>query len=192
MAHPLGPEGAVCGRARGDLRFADDATVSPEHARFTIRGDAVFVEDLKSLNGTFVRLRVPRPLASGDDIRLGRQLLRVEAIHRPAEGTGVRPWGSVDAGHRARLIQLLDGGGTGEVFPLRNGDNTIGREAGQVCFPSDRYVSARHARIDVAETGMVLSDLGSSNGTFVRIPGPAQVVAGDQILIGMRLLRLEG
>ncbi len=191
-AHPLGNEGLVCGRIRGELRFADDPTISPEHARFTIRGEAVFVEDLGSLNGTFIRVRAPRPLASGDDIRLGRQLLRVEAIQRLAEGAGARPWGSVDAGHGARIMQLLDGGGTGEVFLLRRGDNAIGREAGQVCFPSDRYVSARHARIDISETGMVLTDLGSSNGTFVRIPGPEQVVSGDQVLIGMRLLRIEG
>jgi pSer/pThr/pTyr-binding forkhead associated (FHA) protein len=88
-------------------------------------------------------------------------------------------------------MQLLDGGGSGEVFLLRRGDNAIGREAGQVCFPSDRYVSARHARVDISETGMVLTDLGSSNGTFVRIPGPEQVVSGDQVLIGMRLLRIE-
>ena len=181
----------VCGRTGGELRFTDDATISPEHARFTIRGEAAFVEDVGSLNGTFVRVRAPRSLASGDDIRLGRQLLRVEAIRRAVEGTGARPWGSVDVGYRARLMQLLDGGGIGDVFLLEHGDNTIGREMGQICFPSDRYVSARHARIDTSETGMVLVDLGSSNGTFVRIPGPARVMAGDQILIGMRLLRIE-
>lgn len=191
-AHALGPEGTVCGRTQGQLRFADDGTVSPEHARFTIRGEAVFVEDGGSLNGTFLRVRAPRPLASGDEVRLGRQLLRVDAMPRSVEGgAGARPWGSADPGYYARLTQLLDGGGSGEVFPLRRGENAIGREAGQVCFPTDRYVSARHARIDVSDTGMVLTDVGSSNGTFVRINGPTQVVPGDQILIGMRLLRVD-
>jgi pSer/pThr/pTyr-binding forkhead associated (FHA) protein len=190
-AHALGSEGAVCGRMQGQLRFADDATVSPEHARFTILGEAVVVEDLGSVNGTFLRVRSPRPLASGDEVRLGRQLLRVETISRPVEGSA-RPWGSADTGYRARLTQLLEGGGAGEVFPLRQGENAIGREVGQVCFPSDRYVSARHARIDVSDTGMVLTDVGSSNGTFVRITVPTQVVAGDQVLLGMRLLRVDG
>lgn len=182
----------MCGRTLGELKFSDDATVSPEHARFTIRGEGVFVEDLGSLNGTFLRVRAPRPIASGDEVRLGRQLLRVEAVPRPPEGGGgARPWGSPDVGHRARLTQLLEGGGTGEVFPLRRGENAIGREVGQVCFPSDRYVSARHARIDVSDTGMLLTDVGSSNGTFVRIGGATQVAAGDQVLIGMRLLRVD-
>jgi len=189
--HPIGLAGALCGRSSGDLRFADDPTVSPEHARFTLRGDALFVEDLGSTNGTFVRLRAPRSLAAGDEIRLGRQVLRVEAIPRPVEGAGARPWGSADPGYRARLTQVLEGGGAGEVFPLRRGENAIGREVGQVCFPSDRYVSARHARIDISDAGLVLSDLASSNGTFVRIAGSAQVIAGDQVLVGMQLLRIE-
>jgi pSer/pThr/pTyr-binding forkhead associated (FHA) protein len=192
-AHALGPEGVVCGRTQGDLRLPDDTTVSPEHARFTIRGEGVFVEDLGSLNGTFLRLRAPRPIASGDEVRLGRQILRVEALPRPVEGGGgARPWGSPDPGYPARLTQLLEGGGAGEVFPLKRGENAIGREVGQVCFPADRYVSARHARIEVTDTGMLLTDVGSSNGTFVRVNGPTQVQVGDQILIGMRLLRVDG
>ncbi len=189
--HLVGLAGALCGRSSGDLSFADDPTVSPEHARFTLRGAALFVEDLGSTNGTFVRLRAPRSLAAGDEIRLGRQVLRVEPIPRPVEGAGARPWGSADPGYRARLTQILEGGGAGEVFPLRRGENAIGREVGQVCFPADRYVSARHARIDVSDAGLVLSDLGSSNGTFVRIAGSAQVIAGDQVLVGMQLLRIE-
>jgi pSer/pThr/pTyr-binding forkhead associated (FHA) protein len=189
VVHALGPEGALCGRTRGQLRFEDDTTVSPEHARFALRADGVVVEDLGSANGTFLRVRATTPLAHGDEIRLGRQLLRVEPMPQGAAGT--KPWGSADPGYRARLMQLLDGGGMGEVFPLLAGENAIGREIGQVCFPSDRYVSARHARIDVSATGMTLSDLGSSNGTFLRLKAPAPVGPGDQVLIGMQLVRVE-
>ncbi|MFL5264325.1 MAG: FHA domain-containing protein [Anaeromyxobacteraceae bacterium] len=190
-AHPLGPAPLVCGRGAGHLRFDDDATVDPEHARFTARDGAAWVEDLGTVNGTFVRLRGPRPLSSGDELRLGRQLLRLDAMPRPPDGEGARPWGSADPGYRARLSQLLEGGGTGEVFPLRDGENTVGRELAHVAFPGDRYVSARHARIDVGEAAIVVADLGSSNGTFVRIIAPTRVAAGDQVLIGMQLVRLE-
>ena len=190
VAHVLGPEGVSCGRSGGELRFSGDPTISPEHARFSLLGEQPHVEDLGSANGTFIRLRAPRPLGIGDEIRLGRQLLRVEPMPSPAEGLS-RPWGSPSLPYRARLIQLLEGGGTGEIFPLRDGENAIGREAGSICFPGDRYVSARHARIDVTATGMVLFDLGSSNGTFVRVTERAPITAGDQILIGMQLLRVE-
>lgn len=187
----LGRGPVLCGRARGQVVFADDATVSPEHARFTPGPEGPVVEDLGSLNGTFLRLRGPRTLAAGDELRLGRQLLRLEPVPRPPHANGTRPWGSPDAGCRARLVQLLDGGGTGEVFPLRRGENAVGRDVGHVAFPADRYVSARHARIDVNDGAIVLSDLGSSNGTFVRIGGATPIGPGDQLLIGMQLVRVE-
>jgi pSer/pThr/pTyr-binding forkhead associated (FHA) protein len=190
--HALGAAALVCGRVRGEIRFADDATVSPEHARFSARGGTAVVEDLRSLNGTFVRLRGPRALSSGDEVRLGRQLLRVEPLPHAVEGTGARPWGSADPGYRVRLVQVLEGGGVGEVFPLADGESVVGREAGDVTFPSDRYVSARHARLEVTPTGVMLTDVGSSNGTFVRAVGPTPIGPGDQVLIGMQLLRIEG
>lgn len=188
-AQPL-QGGVICGRTEGQLLFPDDPTVSPRHARFTPRGEGALLEDLGSLNGTFLRLRAPRPLAPGDELRLGRQVLRLEPLARPSEGAA-RPWGSPDPGYRARLVQLLDGGGAGETFPLRPGENPLGREAGSITFPSDRYVSARHARLDVLETGVVVVDVGSSNGTFIRITGPVTVAAGDQVLVGMQLVRVE-
>jgi len=182
-----------CGRTQGEVLFPDDATVSPRHCRFLARDDGVQVEDLGSVNGTFLRLRQPRALTPGDEFRVGRQLLRLEPIPRPPPGEGgTRPWGSLDPGYRARLTQLLEGGGAGEVLPLRLGENTLGREVGHVCFPGDRYVSARHARLDVTETSVLLTDVGSSNGTFVRIGQPTRIGPGDQVLVGMQLLRVEG
>jgi pSer/pThr/pTyr-binding forkhead associated (FHA) protein len=69
--------------------------------------------------------------------------------------------------------------------------NVLGRDIGDVSFPTDRSVSARHARITVEEDRAVLEDLGSSNGTFVRLGGPATVRAGDQLLVGGQLLCIE-
>ncbi len=190
---PLDREETTCGRTEGQILLADDPTVSPRHARFTRRGPAVTVEDLGSVNGTYVRLKGPHPLGVGEELRLGRQLLRLEPLPRPAspEERGVRPWGGPDVGARLRLTQLLDGGGLGEIFPLRPGENTVGREAGDVTFPGDRYVSARHARLLVAEGGVTLTDLGSSNGTFVKVLGPVELAPGDQLLVGTQLLRLD-
>ena len=86
---------------------------------------------------------------------------------------------------------MLEGGGLGEVIPLRAGANGLGRESVDVSFPGDRYVSGRHARIDVGEAAVTLTDLGSSNGTFLRVNGPTEIAAGDQVLVGMQLLRIE-
>ena len=184
---------ALCGRTEGTIRLADDPTVSPRHARFTKAGGHLRVEDLGSVNGTFLRLRGPRRVSVGEEIRVGRQLLRIEPLARPAQPDtrGVHAWGTRDPGWVLRLSQLLEDGGLGEVFPLREGENLVGREAGEVTFPSDRYVSARHARLDVQGGEITLSDAGSSNGTFVKIAGRTDLVPGDQILVGGQLLRVD-
>jgi pSer/pThr/pTyr-binding forkhead associated (FHA) protein len=184
---------ALCGRTEGDLLLPDDPTVSPRHARFTVASGILRVEDLGSVNGTFLRLREPRRLALGDELRVGRQLLRLEPLPRPAHADdgGARPWGTKDPGARFRLSQLLEGGGLGEIFPLREGENLLGREAGEVTFPGDRYVSARHARIEVEGAAVTLADAGSSNGTYVKIGGATELSIGDQLLVGAQLLRVE-
>ena len=184
---------AICGRAEGEVRLADDPTVSPRHARFTVAGGVLRVEDLGSVNGTFLRLKEPRRISIGEELRVGRQLLRLEPLPRPAPPGehDPRAWGTKDPGYRFRLSQLLEGGGLGEIFPLRDGENLVGRDAGEVTFPADRYVSARHARIEVKGGEVVLADTGSSNGTYVKLAGAADLAIGDQLLVGAQLLKVE-
>jgi hypothetical protein len=190
----LDKDEVVCGRTEGEVRLADDPTVSPRHARFVQSNGVLRVEDLGSVNGTFVRLKEPRRIGLGEEMRVGRQLLRLEPLPRPPhpDERGVSPWGTPDPGYRLRLSQLLEGGGLGEIFPLKEGENLVGRDAGEVTFPSDRYVSARHARIEVTGGEVVLSDVGSSNGTFAKISGQIELAPGDQLLVGGQLLRVDG
>ena len=190
---PLEQEETTCGRLEGAVRLADDPTVSPRHARFTRQGASLQVQDLGSVNGTYLRLKGSHRLSVGEEIRLGRQLLRLEPLPRPdrPDERGVKSWGAPDAGCTLRLAQLLEGGGLGEIFPLRPGENAVGREAGDVTFPGDRYVSARHARLEVTPDGVTLTDLGSSNGTFVKVLGPVELSPGDQLLVGTQLLRVD-
>ena len=130
-AFPLLDVESVCGRLEGVLRLPDDATVSPRHARFTVHGEGVMVEDLGSVNGTFVRIRAPQRLEPGEELRLGRQLLRIEPLPRPAQGrNGSHTWGACNPGCRLRLTQLLEGGGQGRSTPCTRGRTSwVGRSA---------------------------------------------------------------
>jgi DNA-binding winged helix-turn-helix (wHTH) protein len=70
---------------------------------------------------------------------------------------------------------------------LRRGENVIGRDDAAALWIDDDLVSRRHARIVVDETGAVLEDLGSKNGTLLRgerIRSPARLVDEDLITIG--------
>ena len=59
-----------------------DKGVSRRHAKITQRGREVFIEDLGSMNGTFVNRKkltpyLPEALRNGDQLQLGKLMLRV-------------------------------------------------------------------------------------------------------------------
>ncbi len=52
-------------------------------------------------------------------------------------------------------------------------------------------MSSKHALITVAEGALAVKDLGSANGTFVRISGSSSVSSGDLLLVGEQILRVD-
>jgi DNA-binding winged helix-turn-helix (wHTH) protein len=70
---------------------------------------------------------------------------------------------------------------------LAPGENLIGRDPQCPVWIDAPGVSRRHARISVRAEGIVLEDLGSTNGTFVgrkKLSGPHQLADGDTIAFG--------
>jgi pSer/pThr/pTyr-binding forkhead associated (FHA) protein len=68
----------VLGREEGDIVYRDDEFLSRRHAALKWQGGQCMLEDLKSSNGTFIRLRGPQPLENGDTLRMGDQMFRIE------------------------------------------------------------------------------------------------------------------
>ncbi|AGC46037.1 FHA domain-containing protein [Myxococcus stipitatus DSM 14675] len=194
-----GPESVVrmlrdtltCGQ-QGEIPLPDDPFIMPVQMRFFFSGSRLAVEDVGGANGVFVRLRQEREVSPGGELRLGRQRLVLEPIPTATQGPGgTQVWGSPDPGYRLRLIQILEGGLRGAAYPLREGDNLLGREQGDLTFPTDGFVSGRHAVLQVRQDRLTVRDVGSSNGTFIRLAGPTFVDNGDHYLIGRQLLRVE-
>jgi FHA domain len=188
---PMRGEVMTVGTA-GDLTLPDDPFVAPVQVRFFFSGGRLAVEDAGGGNGVFARLRAERELPVGGELRLGRQRLLLELVPLPVAGAdGALSWGSPDPGYRLRIVQLLDGGIRGAAFPLREGDNLLGRETGDIAFPTDGFVSGRHAVLKARGERLVVRDVGSSNGTFLRLTNAVFVDSGDQFLIGRELVRVE-
>lgn len=190
-AHPLHEGENLIGRGQGPL-FDGDLYLSPRHAEFILGPNGAVVRDLRSLNGVFVKLTAEEPLHSSDIFRIGQELLRFDVIAPPVpldDGTEVA--GTPNPGFWGRLSVIVGRDVDGSAFPLFGDSIVLGRERGDILFPEDGYVSGTHARISLRDGEVFLADLGSSNGTFLRIRGERAVPTGAYILMGQQLFRAE-
>src|SRR3954466_4627776 len=69
------------------LHLDEDGQVSRRHARFSLQGSDVVVEDLGSTNGTYVNeqpISSPRMLRAGDKVRVGLTVLELRTRQQVA------------------------------------------------------------------------------------------------------------
>jgi pSer/pThr/pTyr-binding forkhead associated (FHA) protein len=184
------------GRTEGDLLF-EDPHLAPRHARIVASLTGRVLTPLEARNGIYVRVRGAIDLQDGDFILLGKQVLHFEIVPeternaRPAIEHGVVVFGTPVRPPWARLRQVTPAGVARDVYHLARPEVVLGRESGDVIFSDDEFMSRRHAQIVYRNGRGHLEDLGSSNGTFLRLRGPHGLASGDLIRLGDELLRFE-
>jgi len=196
---PVGADEVAVGRSEGAMTFPSDPSLAPRHASFFFRDGRAHVRDDGSPGGTFLKLRgLTVPLRPGDAFAVGDRLLRFggplpAAGHAAPDGT--RRLGSPRPTGQAVLVEeRLAGGITGRVW-LRAGPSvTLGRAGCSVNLGDDPFLSQAHAEIVLEGDGTArLRDLGSANGTFVRIPprSERELRDGDLVRMGRQVLRVS-
>jgi hypothetical protein len=93
-----------------------------------------------------------------------------------------------------RSLVVLEGPLAGTVIPLGAADVTIGRAPDSTLVLDDDYASNQHSRVTLTNGTWVVSDLGSTNGTWVdrtRITGPTPLAVGQQLKVGRTVLELR-
>src|SRR6266851_2224248 len=189
----------VLGRSRECDIQVEDANVSRRHAElrqegagYLIVAGTTYQTVLLALKVAFLVLlylfiwRIVR--TAGRDLRLPQESF----IMRPALAGGAigRP---VNPG---RLVvvhsEILS---VGEEFELDSTALTVGRGGrNDVSIEGDEFASARHVRVEPRRDGVWVSDLGSTNGTFVngvRVDRARKLVPGDVVRVGETELRFE-
>ena len=213
---PLSGGELVLGReAEGPGNLGEDAELSRRHARVTVSGGRLAIEDLGSTNGTLVNGREideRTTLHPGDTVELGTTTLKVTGgAAAPAEEaepddevaaadvTAVRavPGRTAAAAPPSgepgqAWLRVVAGNAVGTTISLTEEPFTMGRaEEGAGGLAGDPELSRRHARVSRVDGRIVIEDLGSTNGTFVnglRIPAPTVIEAGDVVWIGTTTL----
>jgi pSer/pThr/pTyr-binding forkhead associated (FHA) protein len=146
--------------------------------------------------------RSEQPLGDQELFLVGQQVLRFEVVRHAEEAFGAASengtllFGTPAAPRYARLSQRTVEGVTRDIFHLRRAETVIGRESGDIVFTDDPFLSRRHAVLRMHAAGgqkrrFTLTDLGSSNGTFLRIQNEILLRHGHHFRIGQQLLRFD-
>jgi pSer/pThr/pTyr-binding forkhead associated (FHA) protein/thioredoxin reductase/NAD-dependent dihydropyrimidine dehydrogenase PreA subunit len=181
------------GRASDNLLDLDDAEVSAYHAVIRCTPLGFVLEDLGSTNGCLVNGTKTKhhALSDGDELAIGRSRLRfmideLEEVSRFGES----PKGAEAFG---RLV-VVGGPAAGRSLPLGAGQVVLGRRDDATLQISDEQVSSIHCAVTRVDDGFVLTDLKSSNGTFLngtRLATGTVLKPGDLIAIGTTVVEFK-
>jgi len=173
---PISKDQVSIGRTATDIACPEDVYMSDLHALLTRSGDAYMLEDRGSSSGVWLRVRDPNGvlLAQNDVLWIGSQLFIVDR-------TGVQ-W----------ALRHLDAEGLYQSsHPLPEKGVILGRTAEYAPAPGDRSISKRHAQF-LPENGSVrVFDLGSTNGTYLKLGAPRPLANGDEFRLASKKFRFE-
>ena len=133
--------------------------ISQRHALLTVDEDELLITNLDNDSGTSVdgaQITEPTPLHVASRVQIGGQVLEVAAFRRDASVLGVS-------------FEVVEGPDVGQVHWVYFKEMTVGRSAAaQIKFPdSTGTLSRLHARFNLKNGEVYLTDLGSKNGTYV-------------------------
>ena len=93
---------------------------------------------------------------------------------------------------RARRLVVVEGPDVGREFEIA-GVLTIGRDRSVGLVLADQEISRRHASVSAEGDGIVVEDLGSTNGTYVngeQISEKRMLTVGEKVRLGNSVLQL--
>jgi hypothetical protein len=189
---PKGTE-AVIGSA-GTIVLPGERFCHPREGVMRYRDGRLWLHDYEAGNGVFLRIKAPVELGVGDEFVVGDQLLRIERMTTPQDGPDPGPtyfYSSPKWLSSFRVVQIFEGGALGACVLARGTTLQIGSSQGDFVFPSDPLVSDQHCLIEETAGAILLTDLGSRTGVFVRIKGEQELVDHDELLVGRTRLTVE-
>lgn len=125
------------------------------HAELSYLEDSYFISDLGSRHGTFLKIKDKQLLTAGMVIEMGSYLFTVLEVG----GT---------------VLRLLYGCGDQQPkdiavdFGLKS-SFTIGRKSTADLYLEDQHLSGIHARLSTLHRQIIVEDMSSTNGTWIRL-----------------------
>ena len=190
------------GRKTTNHIILDEKNVSREHAQILLKEDQYFIQDMGSTGGTKVNGEAvtEKDIHTGDCIEIGDFKLHFNSgipeddrtIYDADDHTVLEDGTEMDEDRTlfyeepvAKLIVDQSDSLEGE-FTLEEEETVLGRDEEADITIDDKRISRQHCKISLNDAVYTLTDLGSSNGTFVngqRIT-EKELADGDKIQVG--------
>jgi len=185
----------IIGQNSGDIVFANDVRMAPQHALLTADTGQLCVEDLSD-RGIFVRLVATHTLQSRDIILVGTQMMKFlersdEVAAAAYTGTALTNLAAALDAPPAEFIGIRpDGSETGARYPIQQEEVTFGRSGTTFAFEKDEFMSRTHCKVYHRGENFFIEDC-SRNGTYLKVQGKAPVPPGSSLIVGSQLFRVS-
>lgn len=179
---------------KGGVALEGERFSHPEEAVLSVRKGRLVLEDLDGGNGVFFRIKGSVELELGDEFIVGDQLLRIEKNPVADDGPDPDPtyfYSSPKWPSSFRVVQQFEGGALGACAVARGNALQVGSAIGDLVFPDDPLVSEQHCLVEEHAGMVLLTDLASRTGVFVRVRGEQVLTSGDELLVGRTRLVVE-
>ncbi|MEW6268455.1 MAG: FAD-dependent oxidoreductase, partial [Thermodesulfobacteriota bacterium] len=173
---PTSKDAVSIGRQGADVSFPSDVYMADQHAQIVKQGDGYVLQDTGAGSGVWLRAQGVdgRPVGEGDAIWVGSQILVV---------------GKKDG--RWAIAHHNPDGVYQATYPIGDRGVFVGRRSEVTLDPADLSLSRRHAQIRPDGAGLAVFDLGSTNGTYVKLAAPTRIKNGDEFRVASKRLRFE-
>ncbi len=192
LYEPLGDD-VIIGSS-GGIPLPGEKFCHKSEAVFRYKNRALVIEDIEGGNGVFLRVRRPVELEAGDEFIVGDQLLRVDKNPNADDEPDPDPtyfYSSPKWPSSFRVVQIFEGGAPGACVVARGTTLQVGSSVGDLTFPNDTLISDQHCYIEEQAGSIILTDLQSRTGVFVRVKGEEHLEHGDQIIVGRTRLAID-
>jgi thioredoxin reductase/ferredoxin len=175
--YALKPDGATTVGRNADISFPQDAALADVQFSIVPADGRYVLQYQGTESGMLFQADADRSveLERGAVIRAGRQWLVVG--DRTSDTT---------------VVHYNEAGARMGSFVLKPGATVVGRESPDVTIaPTDAALSRRHLALTLEGNVIAVKDLGSANGTQVKVSRPMRLRSGDRILVGQQVLEFR-
>jgi hypothetical protein len=160
--------------------WAADGNMHGRHVRVRPAPGGVVLHESGEACAVYAQVVERTHVRDGDELKVGQSALYYQRL---PDGT--------DAGVKGTLSVYKPASDDPEQYPVGGAGLRLGRDDADIVFPDDTYVSGQHCRLSIDGGEVFIEDLGSSNGTYLRVRTGDAVAFGTLVLVGHTQFRIE-